>query len=189
MTEKAANRNDLRWRRTERSLRESLMEQLACMPLDKVKVTELCRSAEVSKAAFYLHYSDVYELADALLDARAEELLQNLGDLTLVFTDKSTFVKRLTGVFTSPEQQEFRRIADENRLGVRFIDVFMRKFDEKLRLNAPPPDDDNAKVILSFVIGGLLIAIQSNADQPVEKTQGTLVALLECLHQPIASAE
>lgn len=125
-------KNDLRWRRTERSLMSSLGTQLSRTPLDKVKVTELCRDADVSKATFYLHYCDIYDLADAFVDARVETVIDELGDPCLPFQDVGSFVRRFVEVFTSDDQKRFLRLADENHMAPRFLNRFWRKLGEKL---------------------------------------------------------
>lgn len=161
---KPANRGDMRWQRTERHLLAALACQLDKLPLDKVKVTEVCRVAEVSKATFYLHYRDVYDLADAFVDARVERVLDELGDPTLPLRDLPTFVERFVKAFSSEEQERFMELADENRLAPLFLDRFIRALGQRLNEQAPPSDERGSKVALSFIVGGLAIAVQSHCD-------------------------
>lgn len=161
---KPANRGDMRWQRTERHLLAALACQLDKLPLDKVKVTEICRIAEVSKATFYLHYRDVYDLADAFVDARVERVLDELGDSVLPLRDLPTFVERFVKVFSSEEQERFMELADENRLAPLFLDRFIRALGRRLNEQAPPSDERGSKVALSFIVGGLAIAVQSHCD-------------------------
>ena len=171
-------KNDLRWRRTERSLMSSLGTQLSRTPLDKVKVTELCRDADVSKATFYLHYCDIYDLADAFVDARVETVIDELGDPCLPFQDVGSFVRRFVEVFTSDDQKRFLKLADENHMAPRFLNRFWRKLGEKLESCAPVPDEERARIAMSFVIGGLVCAVQSDHDVDADELVDTLARLM-----------
>lgn len=176
--EKGVNRNDMRWRRTERHLMEALADQLEAMPLDKVKVTELCRNADVSKATFYLHYRDVYELADAFVDARVNAVLDELGDPCLPFYDAPAFVGEFVRVFRSQEQKAFLRVADENRMAPLFMDRLLHQLKERLDAQVPAPEGLKPKVGMAFLISGLCGAVQANGDVPDEQLEECLTDLM-----------
>lgn len=166
------------------------MEAFACqldsLPLDKVKVTEVCRAAEVSKATFYLHYRDIYDLADAFVDARVERVLAELGDPLLPLHDLRSFVERFIGVFASEEQERFMKLADRNRMAPLFLDRFHRALGRRLNEQAPPPDEDDAKVSLSFIIGGMAIAVQSHCDMEPARLASALTDLMSAALRPAA---
>lgn len=44
-------------------------------PIEKITVTELAKLAEINKATFYLHYSDIYSLADEMEDEVIDDIL------------------------------------------------------------------------------------------------------------------
>ena len=50
---------DLRKKKTLRAIRQAFYDLRKQKKLEAITVTELCRSAEISKAAFYLHYRDI----------------------------------------------------------------------------------------------------------------------------------
>lgn len=57
---------DLRKKKTLRAIRQAFYDLRKQKKLEAITVTELCRSAEISKAAFYLHYRDIYDLSEKL---------------------------------------------------------------------------------------------------------------------------
>ena len=57
---------DLREKKTRRSITNSFLELRSKMPLEKITIKELCEQSEISKATFYLHYQDIYDLSDTL---------------------------------------------------------------------------------------------------------------------------
>lgn len=57
---------DLREKKTLRSIHNAFLELRAKKPLERITVKELCERAEISKATFYLHYRDIYDLSEQL---------------------------------------------------------------------------------------------------------------------------
>lgn len=62
---------DLRIRKTRKSLRESIIYLLKKQQFEKINVTEICNQALVNRMTFYKYYEDKYHLLnDALLDIK-----------------------------------------------------------------------------------------------------------------------
>lgn len=57
MGQKTQADTDSRVRRTKRVIREALVQLLQKYDLDKISITMLCKEADVSRTAFYSHYS------------------------------------------------------------------------------------------------------------------------------------
>lgn len=53
------NKNDLRIIKTKQSLHQALIKLLNKKPLEQIKITELCKEANINRGTFYLHYTDV----------------------------------------------------------------------------------------------------------------------------------
>ena len=62
---------DLRIQKTKAAIKESFLELRRNKPIEKITVTELSRLAGINKATFYLHYSDIYSLADEMEDRKS----------------------------------------------------------------------------------------------------------------------
>lgn len=60
---------DRRVRKTKQLLCEAFISLLKQKPIDKISVTELCRTADINRGSFYAHYTDVYDLLDKTEDA------------------------------------------------------------------------------------------------------------------------
>ena len=69
---------DLRERKTKRSLKKAFLELRATKPLEKITIKELAQSAEISKATFYLHYKDIYDLSNQLQDEMIQDILNSI---------------------------------------------------------------------------------------------------------------
>lgn len=175
---KEANRNDLRWRRTEKHLMESLANQLKTTTLDKIKVTEICREAEISKATFYLHYRDIYDLADAFVDMHVEALLDSLGDPCLPFYDAPAFVRLFIKVFRSKEHEDFMTIANKNRMMPLFMNQLLRQLEARLEEQASAPKGTRPHVGLAFVVSGLGGTVLTSEAIPSEELEKYLTELI-----------
>ena len=179
---------------------EALASQLERVPLERIKVTELAREAEVSKATFYLHYRDVFDLADAFVGARAAAVVDELGDPLLPMRDPRAFARRFVAVFTSEEQRRFIDVADRNHLAPLFMERLWRLMSERVEAAAPalgervgaaapaPGSEEGSallaavtrkgRVALAYTIGGMINAVQSNSDLPPDELEAMLAHLL-----------
>ena len=68
---------DRRSRRTRAMLQNALVKLLETKPLNKISVMELTRLADVNRATFYVHYTDIY----ALFDQLKRELIDSYKDI------------------------------------------------------------------------------------------------------------
>lgn len=59
---------DRRVKYTKLALRESLITALLEKPIEKITVKELCEKADVNRGTFYSHYSDQFDLYNAVVE-------------------------------------------------------------------------------------------------------------------------
>ena len=86
---------DLREIKTERSIKEAFLHLRARKPLERITVKELAELAEISKATFYLHYRDIYDLSDQLQKKVITEALENTDYPVSFLNEPIEFMKRL----------------------------------------------------------------------------------------------
>jgi AcrR family transcriptional regulator len=78
MTQQGKN---LRLRRTQKLLREALIELIEERGFEAVTIGELTERAMVSRAAFYRNYQDKYDLVEQIFEEAMSALLGAVGDL------------------------------------------------------------------------------------------------------------
>ena len=85
---------DLREKKTKRSIRNAFLQLRATKPLEKITIKELADLAEISKATFYLHYKDIYDLSSQLQSEVIQNILDSIiqPDIPLLDTVKLTRV-------------------------------------------------------------------------------------------------
>lgn len=81
-----ANKDDLRYVRTEQAIRSTFMGLVAQKSVNTVTVSEICTHAGISRNAFYLHHAGVTELYGALID----ELVEDVRRESLASADRRT---------------------------------------------------------------------------------------------------
>ena len=78
MTQRGKN---LRLRRTQKLLREALIELIEERGFDTLTIGEITERAMVSRAAFYRNYQDKYDLVEQIFEEAMSALLGAVGDL------------------------------------------------------------------------------------------------------------
>ena len=62
------HRTDRRIRYTRQAIKEILLEELKTKPYSKITVTEICKKAEMNRGTFYLHYYDIDDVLNDILE-------------------------------------------------------------------------------------------------------------------------
>src|SRR5919197_3655123 len=74
-------RKNVRLRRTQKLLREALIELIEERSFDSLTIGELTERAMVSRAAFYRNYQDKYDLVEQIFEEAMSALFAATGDL------------------------------------------------------------------------------------------------------------
>lgn len=81
--------SNLRVRRTQKLLRDALIELIEERGFEALTVGELTTRAMVSRAAFYRNYQDKYDVVERIFDEAMSALLAAVGELGLEHPTKS----------------------------------------------------------------------------------------------------
>lgn len=90
---------DLREKKTKRNIKNAFISLRAHKPLERISVKELAELAEISKATFYLHYRDIYDLSDHLQNEVIQDVLNSLENPEILLTDSTAFTSALFHAF------------------------------------------------------------------------------------------
>ncbi len=90
---------DLREKKTKRNIKNAFIELRAHKALERITIKELAEKAEISKATFYLHYHDIYDLSDQLQKEVIQDILNSLDHPELLMTDSTAFTAALFHAF------------------------------------------------------------------------------------------
>ena len=172
---------DLRIEKTERAIRNAFMELRARMPLEKIRVRELCAAACINKSTFYAHYTDIYALSETLEKETVASIVSSIPDLKghsaenpdvftralcLAFLSNISLIKIL---FSGKEQSRFG-VELEGELKK----VIYRKYPEYER-------DPEKDILLSYCIQGTYHAYLNNPSVDTESFVRVVEQIVRCL--------
>lgn len=96
---------DLREKKTKRSITNAFLTLRASKPLERITIRELAEQAEISKATFYLHYHDIYALADELERQTIQAVMGEIREPENLLKDPARFAAELVRAFLLHKQQ------------------------------------------------------------------------------------
>ena len=123
----ADRKTDRRTIYTKNLIKDSLLDLLKHTPYEKITVTAICKQSEITRATFYLHYSNIDEVLDEVLD----EALR-LTELDTNFSISHLFVHAETEKTFSPAPDDpdiylpaCQRAASNPKYRILFLDETM----------------------------------------------------------------
>ena len=159
---------DLREKKTKRNIRNAFIELRAHKPLERISVKELAELAEISKATFYLHYKDIYDLSDQLQKEVITDVLTSLEHPDLFLTDTPAFTSALFYAF----------YAQHSLIEILFSDsqssVLPLSIEKELKdyiFQRIPSARDNARfnILLTYqILGGFHVYMQYRKNYSID---------------------
>ena len=145
---------DLREKKTKRNIKNAFIKLRSTKPLERITIKELVESAEISKATFYLHYRDIYDLSDSLQKELIQDILQSLDQPELFLTDTTAFTSALFYAFSAHHSMiEILFSGSQSAVLPLSIEKELREYIFKII----PSARDNAKfnILLTYqILGG-----------------------------------
>lgn len=155
---------DLRIKRTTENIREAFIKLRSKKAIEKISVKELAELANINKATFYLHYKDIYDLADTvertLIDEifsaidRPDLFLDNPGKFTADLFKAYIKIQPLADVIFSGS----RRHSLIDNIEIKMRGVLSEKYPEL-------KDNVRLNILLSYEIQGAYYAYSQNKDK------------------------
>jgi len=111
-----AIKEDIRIRKTRKALYAALHDLLKRHRFKKITVHMICRESQISKTAFYAHYTDKYDLLDHWLAGMRSKLFQILRNSGALQTEEvvSEFLREhyavITNLMYEPEYEQKKMI-------------------------------------------------------------------------------
>ena len=163
---------DLRMLKTQNSIHEAFYKLRKELPLEKIRVNELCQMAQINKSTFYRHYLDVYDLSNALESEIIAAVKADFSSADMLYSDPEQFVTGLRNALY-PHRENILILFDGRML------CFADRMEEWLTavyLDASSTTED--RITLSFVIGGAIHAFLS----PKFESDDTARTIIHLLH-------
>ncbi|SEQ16332.1 transcriptional regulator, TetR family [Lachnospiraceae bacterium RM5] len=144
---------DLRQKKTLKAINNAYLELRSKKSVTKITVKELCELAEISKATFYLHYSDIYDLTEKMQKEIIESICSNIEHPDYIFSSPMDFVTELFYalrsnvhmiriVFSKDYQSALTKAIE--------VEIKERIFAKKSKL----ADDVRFNIFITFLVNG-----------------------------------
>lgn len=91
---------DLREKKTVRNIENAFLQLRAKKPLERITIRELAEAAEISKATFYLHYKDIYDLSEQMQKDVVRKMYSGIQEPGLLFSDPIRFTRETFQIFS-----------------------------------------------------------------------------------------
>ncbi len=171
---------DIREKKTKRSIYIAFLKLRSKKQLKSITVKELAETAKISKATFYLHYKDIYDLSEQLQSEVLQSIICSIPDYDLFLQNPAQAHKILQKAFLSKkailnilfsgDQESILPASLEKQLKHIFFEIHPELKNNIL-----------ANTSLSFfIMGGFYSYLCNCKDFPPEEVS---VALESLLHQ------
>ena len=145
---------DLRIVKTKRAIKEAFLQIRAEMPLEKVKVRDICKLALINKSTFYHHYEDVFALSDELENEVLEISFNQIDVKDYMFHDPKRFFS------AGPKAMDLYKEQIDVLFGGRMEVLFMKLDRQMMEHYMRAEMSERDEILLTFVIGGGMHAMR-----------------------------
>ncbi|OUQ81851.1 TetR/AcrR family transcriptional regulator [Flavonifractor sp. An10] len=160
-------KSDLRVTKTRRLIKATFLELVQAKPVQKITVTELAKRAEISKGTFYLHYLDIYDLYNQMVEETVAKIAGSFDPYPDLFSAPESFVR--TFLFSQVEPLGLSLSAGERTLLTeknmqscsRYPQYFLDAFKEHIYQVGVLARCEENGIKIDFLLTGMLsIVIQ-----------------------------
>lgn len=160
-------KSDLRVTKTRRLIKATFLELVQAKPVQKITVTELAKRAEISKGTFYLHYLDIYDLYNQMVEETVAKIAGSFDPYPDLFSAPESFVR--TFLFSQVEPLGLSLSAGERTLLTeknmqscsRYPQYFLDAFKEHIYQVGVLARCEENDIKIDFLLTGMLsIVIQ-----------------------------
>ncbi len=155
---------DLRERKTKRAIKDAFLQLRAKKPLERITIRELTELAEISKATFYLHYKDIYDLSEQMQGEVVEDIMNAVSQDEASLVDMAQMAEKLYVAFCS-HQHLIDILFSGNQASALPGSIEQGIKDGIYRIRPELKDDAVFNVLLSYQIQGGYYAYSENHRQ------------------------
>ena len=173
---------DLREQKTKKSIRNAFLELRAHKPLERITVKELAELAQISKATFYLHYQDIYDLSTRMQDDVIRRVLESIERADLFMEDPTLFTMQLFSAFNA-QQHLIDILFSGTQASVLPIRIESALKEHIFRILPNTRDDARFNIFLTYQIQGGYYAYSENRRRFGDRqVLDTLKEIMDLLH-------
>lgn len=161
-------KQDLRYIKTERSIRNSFHELVQEKDMNRITVRELVERAEINKTTFYSHYETLPDLIDTLERENIDYIMDNLDQVELLYKDSDRFIENL---YRNLKDCRIVTIGKNGAGSQRFVARLKKALSEEIdHKGIDTVQYKKTMVLLKFILHGVLgiISTESEGDHEID---------------------
>lgn len=161
ISEKKERKTDRRTLYTKKVIMDSYIHLLKEKPKDKIKITELCRTAEINRCTFYLHFEDINAVETAIEDEMFVKIKNFLDTQTPNERKRMTISDSFQN--TLLHDDTFVTLMSVNSTS-SFTSYMESYYQDMLKATLPKGhhlSDRKQELLYTFIVGGVT-AVQKN---------------------------
>lgn len=146
-------KTDARVRYTRARIRDAFLQCLKEKPVNRITVKEVCERAEINRATFYAHYTDVYDLLEKL----EEETLDGLRRFIANRSDKdSDLLPAILKGMAGPQSDSAVLASPNGDPGFagKLTELFHQEFICRMSSQLPTASRETREQVYRFLAGG-----------------------------------
>lgn len=176
---------DLRTKKTLRAITSAFLTLREKKPLEKISVKELTELAEISKATFYLHYRDIYDLSKHLQQEAVTDIFNDISHPEQLVTDPAGFIRELFTVYLAHQKvTDILFSGDQAYVFRQSIEAVVR--EQSIAQFPHLKDNPTFNVALSYAVHGCCFAYLENRDRfGISATMAVLSHITQVLRKEI----
>lgn len=153
-------KEDLRVRKTKKSLYEALLTIMKEKSFEEIKVSDICNMAMTNRSTFYDHFTDKYELFDSLIKDLEIELITKLEKNISYNNSKEYYMNMIKLLFDhiSENMDVYSSIINKNRNSI-IMDMVYNTLVRDVKEHLIRTDIDAiipVEIVSSFYVSGVI---------------------------------
>lgn len=178
--------NDHRIRVTKLMIRKAFTSLLKQKPIQSISVKELCAAAGISRATFYAHYTDIYDLMGRMEEELMEEVRRGLRKMLEGEPGELSLLKVTAGLFHSlRENADLCTITlgshGDKEFAARLLHLGKEYFIEAYRRYFPNATPKQLKYYYAFVSNGCMGLLEEWLTDGMTSSADEMAAIAESI--------
>ena len=151
-------KNSQRTLLTKRKIGDAYLELRKRYPIERIRITELCRLANSNRTTFYHYFEDIYALNESVENTILEDCFQNFKYRGLIYTDPDRYLTEFSKAL-DPHREDLVNLSKD-----RESQQYEKLNRWLVRLAKKNDESTEEELILTYVIAGITQVISMNKE-------------------------
>ena len=148
-------KTDQRSRYTQFTIRKSLLSLLAKKTLKEISVSELCKTAQITRGTFYNHFYDVFDVYDSIEQEFIDQLKERVESTDVTHLDNKFIFEIIQLIYDNYDLISVL-VGDfkDTMLFEKVYDFAREKYISEFIVKRPDIDSNKIKMVFTYIVNG-----------------------------------